>query len=88
MELILSVASIALSLASMALILFRRRESRQGELQLIARQAVAAARSKAQDGLPLQRLALETALLLDLRDGKQDFSREQLWAAISAEVGK
>lgn len=88
MELALAIGSAVLSIASLAVALLRKQQSRMAELRAIAEDAVAVARANASDGIPLRRTALEAAILQDLRDGKRDFSREQLWAAVEAAISR
>lgn len=88
MNIALDVAPIILSIAALAVSLLRRRRSRAEELRIIGEESVAVAVLKAHDGISVERLALETALLIDLRDGKKDFTRDQLWAAVQAALSR
>lgn len=66
----------------------RRKESRQEELRILGEQSVDVAVANGSSGIPLRRTAFETAVLLDLKDGKRDFSREQLWASVEAAISR
>lgn len=54
------------------------------ELSAIADASVDAAIANKHDGTALERNALEMAILNDMKDGKQDFTRAQLWGAVQA----
>lgn len=57
----------------------------QRKADVVAR-AVATARKHPSKGVPLEATALEYAILIDMEDGKSDFKREELWAAVRAHL--
>lgn len=84
MELALIIVSIVTSLVSLGLSLRRKHVDRMDQLRQIGEESVDVALNNASSGIPVRRTALEVAILHDLRDGKQDFTREQLWASVEA----
>lgn len=88
MELAINVVALVASLAAVTMQLVRRQQSRQDELRRIGEDALATAKLHARDGIDINRQALEVAILLDMKDGKRDYSREQLWASVQAAVSR
>lgn len=88
MELAINAVALIASVAAITLQLVRKGQSRQDELRRIGEDALAAAKLHAKDGIDPGRQALEVAILLDARDGKRDYSREQLWASVQAAISR
>ncbi len=88
-DVIVNAITVIASIAALAISLKRKHTSRVDELRRIGEEAVLIAKRKAADGLPVDRLALETAILLDVQqDGKRDYTRQQLWASVEAALAR
>ncbi len=88
-EHISNAIAVLVSVAALAINLRRRHLSRVEELRRIGEESVLIAKAKAVDGLSVERLALETAILLDIQqDGKRDYTRQQLWGAVQAALAR
>jgi hypothetical protein len=89
MDVLPNVIATVASLLALVVAALNRKSSRTSELRKIGEDAVLIAKRKSGDGLPLERMALETAVLLDVQqDGKKDYTREQLWASVQAALAR
>lgn len=83
MEIAINIITAILSLASLGIALRRRHDARGAILSRICDDAIAYAKASKQPGIPLEKTALEAAILADLKDnGKRDFTDAQLLIAI------
>lgn len=88
METALAISGMILSAVSLGLTLFRRHKFRSLELRNIGELSLDTAAGQNHKEIGIARAALETALLIDMKDGKQDFTREQLWAAVEGAMAR
>jgi hypothetical protein len=88
-DVVVNAVTVIASIAALLVSLKRRHVSRVDELRRIGEEAVLIAKRKSSDGLSVDRLALETAILLDVQqDGKRDYTRQQLWASVEAALAR
>ena len=57
----------------------------QRKSEVVSR-ALVTARKNPSKGVPLEVTALEYAILIDMEDGKSDFTREALWAEVRVQT--
>jgi hypothetical protein len=87
MELALIAVNALVSIAALVVALRKRHDAKEVALKRIADEAVAYAKAKPQPGIPPERVALEAAILSDMKDnGKRDFADGQLLVAIRARL--
>jgi len=85
MELALHVANITISAVAIVLALRKHTDAKNNTLRRIVGDAVAYAGATKHDGIPTERVALQAAILADLKDnGKRDFTDGQLLVSIRA----
>lgn len=81
------ISGVALFAAIAALVRKARPAHPRGQRKAdVVARAVATARKHPSKGVPLEATALEYAILIDMEDGKSDFKREELWAAVRAHL--
>ena len=77
------------SIAALVVALKKRADSREAALNRIVGDAIAAARAQPQSGIPVERVALQGAIIGDTKDnGKRDFTDGQLLVAIRARLAQ
>ena len=84
MELAISIAAVVVSALSVVVNLRRAVKSRHEELRLLCSTAVDCGLASRQPGIPLVQTCLEAGILADLRDGKRDFSNDQIHTGVVA----
>lgn len=73
------------SIAALIAALRKRHDAKEATLARVVSDAVAYAKATPQNGIPAERVALQAAILADMKDnGKRDFTDGQLLVAIRA----
>ncbi len=83
------LAGLAVVIALVALLRRRstdKRVSKTQRLEDIVRKSIVAGKAHQVSGVPLARTCAEYAIMLDLMDGKRDFSDQQIYAEVVAEL--
>lgn len=87
MELALIAVNALVSIAALFFALRKRHDAKEAVLDRKANEAILYAKAKPQPGIPVERVALQAAILSDMADnGKRDFTDGQLLVAIRARL--